>query len=57
MSRLVGADGVQEFPVALVGLGAGEPAIRPQGEAAAGAVATAPVEFPLVTARAARRRR
>jgi hypothetical protein len=35
--------------VALVGLGAGDPAIRPQGEAAAGAVATTPVEFPLVT--------
>jgi hypothetical protein len=49
VSRLVGADGVQEFPVALVGLGAGEPAIRPQGDAAIGAVAANPVEFPLVT--------
>ena len=49
VSRLVGADGVHEFPVALVGLGAGEPAIRPQGEAAAGAVDAAPREFPLVT--------
>jgi hypothetical protein len=49
LSRLVGADGVHEFPVALVGLGEGVPAIRPQGEAAAGEVDTAPLEFPLVT--------
>jgi hypothetical protein len=49
LSRLVGADGVHEFPVALIGLGDGEPAIRPQGEAAQGAVDVAPVEFPLVT--------
>ena len=49
VSRLVGADGVHEFPLALVGLGDGEPAIRPQGEAAAGAVDAAPLEFPLVT--------
>ena len=49
LSRLVGADGVHEFPVALVALTAGEPAIRPLGEAAAGAVDAAPREFPLVT--------
>jgi SagB-type dehydrogenase family enzyme len=51
LSRLVGADGVHEFPVALVALGegGGEPAIRPRGDAAAGAVDAAPVEFPLVT--------
>jgi hypothetical protein len=49
LARLVGADGVHEFPVALVGLGGGEPAIDPGGEAATGAVAAAPVEFPLVT--------
>ncbi len=49
LSRLVGADGVHEFPVALVGLGPGEPAIRPQAEAATGAVDAAPLEFPLVT--------
>jgi SagB-type dehydrogenase family enzyme len=49
LSRLVGADGVHEFPVALVALGDGEPAIRPRGEAAAGAVDAAPREFPLVT--------
>jgi hypothetical protein len=48
VSRLVGADGVQEFPVALVGLGAGEPAIRAPGEAAVGTIDTAPVEFPLI---------
>jgi hypothetical protein len=45
----VGADGVYEFPVAVVGLGDGEPAIRAQGEVAAGAVDAAPREFPLVT--------
>ena len=45
----MGADGVHEFPVALVALGGGEPAIRPRGEAAAGAVDAAPREFPLVT--------
>jgi hypothetical protein len=49
LTRLVGADGVQEFPVALVGLGPGEPAIHAPGEAARGAVDAAPVEFPLVT--------
>jgi hypothetical protein len=49
LARLVGADGVHEFPVALGGLGGGEPAIDPGGEAATGAVAAAPVEFPLVT--------
>jgi nitroreductase len=49
LARLVGADGVHEFPVALVSLGDGEPAIRSQGEAAAGAVDAAPLEFPLVT--------
>jgi len=49
VSRLVGADGVHEFPVAVVGLGTGEPAIAPGGDAAAGAVDAAPFEFPLVT--------
>ena len=44
----MGADGVHEFPVALVALGGG-PAIRPTGEAALGAVDHAPFEFPLVT--------
>jgi hypothetical protein len=57
VTRLVGADGTHEFPVAVVGLGGGgggEPAIRPAGgggggEAAPGAIDAAPLEFPLVT--------
>lgn len=49
IARLVGADGVHEFPVALVGLGDGAPAIEPRGDAAAGAVDAAPLELPLVT--------
>lgn len=49
VSSLVGADGVQEFPVALVTLGEGEPAIRPGGSAARGSVGDAAMEFPLIT--------
>jgi hypothetical protein len=50
VTQLVGADGVHEFPLALVTLGGGEPAIRPGAQAAAGQVdRRAPVEFPLVT--------
>jgi hypothetical protein len=49
VGRLVGGDGVQEFPVALVGLGPGEPAIVPTGAAARGSIGQAPTEFPLVT--------
>jgi hypothetical protein len=50
LARLVGADGVHEFPVAFARLGDGSPAIRPQGEAATGTVDSAPpLEFPLVT--------
>lgn len=49
VARLVGADGVHEWPVALVALGAGEPAVGPGGDAAEGAVDRAPMEFPLVT--------
>ena len=45
----MGADRVHEFPVAVVGLGEGEPAIRPRGGAVAGTVDVAPVEFPLIT--------
>jgi hypothetical protein len=48
-TRLVGADGVQEFPVAIVTLGDREPAIQPTGKAMGGTI-DAPVEFPLVTA-------
>jgi SagB-type dehydrogenase family enzyme len=51
VTRLVGADGVHEFPVALVTFGDGEPTIRPTGPAATGAVdRQAPLEFPLVAA-------
>ena len=51
VTRLVGADGVHEFPLAIVTLGDGAPAIRPGGAAASGEVDRgAPVEFPLVTA-------
>ena len=50
VTRLIGADGVNEFPLAIVTLGDGEPAIGPGGEAAAGAVdRRPPLEFPLIT--------
>src|SRR3954453_12580579 len=46
VTRLVGADGVHEFPVALIALGSGGPAIEPGGDAAAGSVDKAPpLEF------------
>jgi nitroreductase len=48
VSKLVGADGVHELPVALVSLGAGTPAIRATGDAAPGELT--PLQFPLVTA-------
>ncbi|PZG02484.1 hypothetical protein C1I99_02380 [Micromonospora deserti] len=46
--QLVGADGVHEYPLALLSLGDGEPAIRPTGPAAPGELP--PVELPLCTA-------
>ena len=46
--ELVGADGVHEFPIALLSLGEGEPAIGPTGPAAPGELPA--VEFPLCTA-------
>ncbi|HJP73050.1 MAG TPA: hypothetical protein VJ914_02205 [Pseudonocardiaceae bacterium] len=49
VADLVGADGVHEWPVAVVALGAGTPALRATGSATAGAVDNAPIEFPLVT--------
>jgi hypothetical protein len=49
ISRLVGADGVHEWPAAVVALGPGEPAVIPGGDAAVGAVDANPMEFPLVT--------
>ena len=45
----VGADGVHEWPVAVVALGDGTPALDAMGSAAAGEVDAAPLEFPLVT--------
>jgi hypothetical protein len=50
VSELVGADGVHEWPVAVVALGEGTPALDAAGVAAGGDVDAAPVEFPLVTA-------
>jgi hypothetical protein len=50
VAALVGADRVHEFPVAVVALGEGEPALVAAGAAARGAVDSAPLEFPLVTA-------
>jgi len=49
VTALVGADGVHEWPVAVVALGDGEPALTSTGSAAAGGGDAAPVEFPLVT--------
>ena len=50
VAELVGADGVHEFPLALLTLGAGDPAIVPGGPAATGEVDTDPPEFGLITA-------
>ena len=50
VTRLVGAEGVHEFPVAIVTLGDGEQAVQPGGEAARGDVdRQPPLEFPLAT--------
>lgn len=49
VTRLVDADGVHEFPLAVVGLGAGVPALTPRGKAATGTIDTTPLEFPLIT--------
>ncbi len=50
VTSLVGADGIHEWPVAVVALGGDAPAIHAGGGAAAGRVDAAPVEFPLETA-------
>ncbi|HEX6678183.1 MAG TPA: nitroreductase family protein [Actinomycetes bacterium] len=50
VAGVVGADGVHEWPVAVVALGDGGPALAATGAAATGEVDAAPVEFPLVTA-------
>ena len=48
VATLVGADGVHEFPLLLLGLGAGQPAAKPSEPAARGRLPE--IEFPLVTA-------
>src|SRR5262249_18869377 len=45
-----GADRVHEWPVAVVTLGDGAPALDRSGPAATGRIDAAPVEFPIVTA-------
>ncbi|MGW4944095.1 hypothetical protein ACWEOZ_21205 [Actinoplanes sp. NPDC004185] len=50
VTELVGADGVHEWPVAVVALGSQQPALTPAGPAVAGQVDTDPMEFPLITA-------
>ncbi|HET7234806.1 MAG TPA: hypothetical protein VFK59_00040 [Actinomycetota bacterium] len=49
VADLVGADGVHEWPVAVVALGDDAPALDATGPAAAGDVDAAPMEFPLIT--------
>ncbi|HEX6871950.1 MAG TPA: hypothetical protein VF163_12695, partial [Micromonosporaceae bacterium] len=49
VTGLVGADGVHEFPLALLSLGEGAPAITATGPAATGTIDDEPLEFPLVT--------
>ena len=49
VAELVGADGVHEWPVAVIALAEGPPAIGATGAAAGGDVDAAPREFPLVT--------
>jgi hypothetical protein len=48
LRALVGADGVHEYPLALLSFGDGDPAVRPAGPAAAGELP--PIELPLCTA-------
>jgi hypothetical protein len=50
VTSLVGADGIHEWPIAVVTLGGDTPTIASTGPAVAGRVDTAPVEFPLETA-------
>ncbi|MDN5794718.1 MAG: SagB/ThcOx family dehydrogenase [Intrasporangium sp.] len=49
VAALVGADPVTEFPVAVVALGPGDPALRPTGDAVPGRHDADGVVFPLVT--------
>jgi hypothetical protein len=50
VGALAGADMVHEWPVAVVALGHGAPALDAGGDAATGAVDADPLELPLVTA-------
>ena len=50
LGELVGADGTNEFPVAVVVLGDGTPGWAPAARAASGSVGDPTIEFPLVTA-------
>jgi hypothetical protein len=50
VTALVGADGTHEWPVTIVSLGGGVPALEATGAATMGEVDAAPVEFPLETA-------
>ena len=50
VAALTGADRVHEFPVAVVALGVGPPALSAEVSATVGEVDRAPVEFPLITA-------
>ena len=50
VAMLVGADGVHEWPVAVVALGESEPGLDATGAATTGEVDAEPLEFPLVTA-------
>ena len=50
VGELVGADGVHEWPVAVVALADGVPALEPSGPSTPGRVDADPLEFPLVTA-------
>jgi SagB-type dehydrogenase family enzyme len=47
VAELVGADGIHEFPIALLTLGEGVPAVEPAGRAVRGELPE--VEFPLIT--------
>lgn len=49
VARIVGADGIEEWPVALVTIGPGQPSVRPAGDAARGFLGDDPEDFPLVT--------
>ena len=49
VTDLVGADGVHEWPVAVVALSDGPPAVEATGPAVPGRIDAEPVEFPLVT--------